>query len=142
MSTNKTPEEIRHAELLAAIKSSVSAINTPLSTLALLALVDEFYSKEDRQKLYAEYADLVAKDSAAHKLLLESEATVDPGMGFDARVQKHGEEAAREHIKPKMDALEAKKAISEQVSDFERKHPMIKRLHRIQHEIGKASWEQ
>ena len=68
-------------------------------------------------------------------------ATVEPGIGWDARVKKYGEAAATEHMRPHMEALEAKNAVDQNLTDFQVKHPQIKRLFWLKNEIGKGAYE-
>ncbi|KPX62414.1 MULTISPECIES: hypothetical protein [Pseudomonas syringae group] len=138
MNDKKTLEELRHAELL----ESIESIKAPLSVMALLGLLDELYSKEERRALYSEYETLRKASHAGYESLMATHATVDPGIGWDAREQKYGKEAATEHMRPHMEALEAKKKTDQKVTDFEAKHPQIKRLVRLKGEIGKGQYEQ
>lgn len=137
MSDKKTPEELRHAELL----KSIESIKAPLSMMALLGLLDELYSKEERRALYSEYEELRKASHAGYEALMAACATVEPGIGWEAREQKYGKEAATEHLRPYMDTLEAKKQGDQKVTDFEAKHPQIKRLVRLKSEIGKGQYE-
>ena len=68
-------------------------------------------------------------------------ATVEPGIGWEAREKKYGKEAATEHLRPYMETLEAKKQTDQKVTDFEAKHPQIKRLVWLKSEIGKGQYE-
>lgn len=68
-------------------------------------------------------------------------ATVEPGIGWDARVKKYGDAAANEHMRPHMEALEAKNAVDQNLADFQVKHPQIKRLFWLKDEIGKRAYE-
>lgn len=133
----KTPEELRHAELL----QSIESIKAPLSVMALLGLLDELYSKEERRILHSEYEVLREASHAAYLTLKAAAPEVDSGMGWDARVQKYGEEVATEHMRPHMEALEAKQKKDQKTADFEVNHPQIKRLYWLKNEIGKGQYE-
>ena len=137
MNDKTTPEERRHTELLKAIDS----VKAPLSVMALIGLLDELYSKEERKVLYSEDEALCKASHAGYEALMAAGATVEPGIGWDARVKKYGEAAATEHMRPHMEALEAKKAVDQKLTDFQVKHPQIKRLFWLKKEIGKGAYE-
>lgn len=60
-----TPEELRHTELLKAIDS----VKAPLSVMALIGLLDDLYSKEERRMLYSEYESLRKASHAGYEAL-------------------------------------------------------------------------
>ena len=137
MNDRKTPDELRHAELLRSIES----VKAPLSVMALIGLLDELYSKEERRALYSEY-DALRKDSyAGYEALIAAVPLVDPDIGWEARVQKYGKDAATEQMRPHMEAFEAKQIKDRKVTDFESKHLQIKRLVWLKSEIGKGQYE-
>ena len=138
MSQSKTPEQIRHTELLAAIER----VKAPLSAMAMLGLVDEFYSKDERQKLYAEYDALREEDRKAYETLQSAGATVEPGISWEKRVEKFGEDEATQRIAPLTQALERRKETLASVNAFELSHPLIVRLIRSKGEVGKSKWEE
>lgn len=138
MNGNKTPEDLRHAELL----QSIESIKAPLSLMALLGLLDELYSKEDRRALHSEYETLRKVSREGYDILIAATPEVDPGIGWDARVKKYGEEVATEHMRPHMQALEAKREKDQKLAEFESNHPQIKRFYWLKNEIGKGKYEQ
>lgn len=132
----KTPDE-RAVELHKAIE----AVQKPLTAIALLGLLEEFYSKEQRQALYAEYEALNSANKKAYEKLMSTNATVEPGIGWDAREKKYGRETATEHMRPHMEALEEKKLADAKLTEFQREHPLIIRIQRAKTSIGKSDYE-
>jgi hypothetical protein len=137
MCSQKLPEEIPHSQLLAVIDK----IKTPLSAMALLGLVNEFYSSNERQMLYAKYEALRNADHDAYETLAASIPIVEPGLGWEARVRKYGEDAATEHLASNLAALNARKETSRAVTSFENEHPLIVRLLKIKDQVGKRPHE-
>lgn len=119
-----TIEETRHSEIL----KTIGALKTPLLTVALLGLVDEFYTKEERQKLYAEYLALSSADNDAYQKLHNTITTVDPDLVWEQRVKKYGEETAREQMAPRTQAFEEKQATAIKIGLFEKEHHLIASL--------------
>lgn len=134
---SKTPEELRHAELL----QSIESIKAPLSVMALLGLLDELYSKEERRVLHSKYVALREASHAGYLALKAAAPEIDPGIGWEARVQKYGAEVATEHMRPHMEALEAKQKKDQKLADFEANNPQIKRLYWLKNEIGRGKYE-
>ena len=132
----KTADE-RAAELHKAIE----AVEMPLTDIALLGLLDEFYSKEQRRALYADYEALSRASKKAHEKLMSTNATVEPGIGWDAREKKYGKETATEHMRPHMEALEEKKFADSKLTEFQREHPLIIRIQRAKSHIGKSNYD-
>lgn len=127
-----TIEETRHSEIL----KTIGALKTPLLTVALLGLVDEFYTKEERQKLYAEYLALCSADDEAYQNMSNTKAKVDPDLAWEPRVKKYGEETATEQVAPQRQAFEEKQASAIQVRVFEKEHNMIVSLMKLKKVIG------
>ena len=109
-------------KLLAAIET----IRTPLTALTRLHLANEFYTKEERAKLYAAYQKLLDADAAAFSRL--SETTPRDKLSWDARVEKHGEAAAKAQLAPKTAALAEREATGQRLTEFRREHQLLIRL--------------
>ncbi|QGG78929.1 hypothetical protein [Pseudomonas syringae] len=132
----KTPDE-----LAAELRKSIESVEKPLTAIALLGLIDEFYSKEDRSALYREYEVLSKASKNAYEKLMSTKATVEPGIGWDERERKYGKEVATEHMRPHMEALEEKKAVDLKLAEFQREHPLLIRIQRAKTYIGKSDYE-
>lgn len=135
---HKNPIEKRADERATKLIATLEAIRAPLSAVAALALADEFYTKEERQSLYAQYASLQEADEAARQKLFSTEATQDPGLSWEDRERKYGRDVAKQHIAPNEDAMAIKMSISLRLTDFMKQHPLIVRLDRLKREIGKG----
>lgn len=110
-------EDKQHKALMEALEK----MQAPLAALALFKLADEFYTKEERAQLYAEFQKLRDADMAAYEVLMQRTATEDR----DAH----------------MAAFEAKRAASEAVTAFERQHRLLMRLMEARDRFGKGRYE-
>nr|WP_241025995.1 hypothetical protein [Burkholderia sp. Tr-20390] len=111
---------------------TLQLIATSLEEIALQRAIDMHYSVQDRTSLLTEYRALLDADSAAYdELQRVRNEDPDGPIGWEARVEKYGEEEARERHAPFMSAFNAKRAASEQEIEFKRKHPLIAKLHRF-----------
>lgn len=138
---HKNPEEKRAEERHKQVMGALEAIKAPLSAVALLALADEFYTKEERKSLYASYESLQETDESARQALFSTAATEEDGMGWDERERKYGRDVAKQQIAPKEDAMAIKKATGQRLTDFMEKHPLIVRLDRVKREVGKGPYD-
>ncbi|CAH0445359.1 hypothetical protein LMG10661_01610 [Ralstonia syzygii subsp. syzygii] len=77
-------EDKQHKALMTALEK----IQAPLEALALLKLADEFYTKEERAKVFAEYDKLRDADKAAYDNLDQTRATDD--LTWEQRGMKTG----------------------------------------------------
>jgi len=109
-----------------ALLALIEMIQTPLTAFARLQLADEFYTKEERAKLYAAYQTLLDADAAALNRLRETTPRDD--LSWDAQVEKYGETAAKDRLAPQMAALDARGATSQGVTEFQGKHRLLMRL--------------
>ncbi|RMP02114.1 MULTISPECIES: hypothetical protein [Pseudomonas syringae group] len=134
--TEKTKDE-RAGEL----RKTIESIEIPLTAIALLGLLDEFYSKDERKALYNDHGVLCRLSKKAHEKLMSTTATVDPNLSWDARERKYGKEAATEHMRPHMEALEEMKTADLKLTEFERDHPLINRILRMKLAVGKLDYE-
>ncbi|KWE97886.1 hypothetical protein WL81_02315 [Burkholderia ubonensis] len=111
---------------------TLQRIATSLEEIALQRAVDMLYSVQDRTSLLTEYRALLAADSAAYNELQRvRDEDPDGSIGWEARIEKYGEEEARKRHAPFLSAFDAKRATSERELEFKRKHPLIAKLHRF-----------
>jgi hypothetical protein len=73
-------EDKQHKALMDALEK----IQAPLSALALFKLADEFYTKEERAQLYAEYQKLRDAHTDAHDVLTQVTAGDDRAVHMAA----------------------------------------------------------
>jgi len=114
------------AELLKPLAPTLEGMSKPLDVLAIIALAREFYSDEERKRLYERYSKLQAADHAACEVL--SNAGPHDELGWEERVRQHGEALANEQMAPRFDALEKRKATMAALGDFRKEHGLIVRL--------------
>ena len=110
-------EDKQHEALMTAFEK----IQAPLEAIVLLKLADEFYTKEERVQLYAEYKKLIDADRAAHEVLMQTNA--------------------RENRDAHMAASEAKSAAGGAAMEFEKKHGLVIRLIEARDKFGKSRYE-
>ncbi|UEP20721.1 hypothetical protein LL999_12350 [Burkholderia ambifaria] len=110
-------EDKQHKELMTALEK----VQAPLEAIVLLKLADEFYTKEERTRLYAEYKKLVDADKAAYEVLSQTTSNGDR----DA----------------KMAAFEAKKATSDAEMAFRKEHRLVIRLMEARDKFSKSRYE-
>ncbi|KQR78475.1 hypothetical protein ASG35_08530 [Burkholderia sp. Leaf177] len=120
------------------ILEAIERLCVPLSAIALLKMIDEFYTKEERVALYAEYEALRDADAEAYEHLLEADPPDAPSR--KDLVERFGEHEANERLAPRRLALEAKQAAGRGIREFEREHRLIVRLAEAKAEIGKARY--
>ncbi|MCX5470186.1 hypothetical protein OSH04_00510 [Alcaligenes sp. A-TC2] len=120
MSFNKEADQVQ--ELVKAL----AEIQKPLRIFAILKLTDEFYTKEEREKLLAKYESLIEADQAACEVL--QAAKPQDGLGYEERVAKYGEQKAKDLFEPVADALNSRKETMRRVGEFESEHPLITQL--------------
>ncbi|WP_116137986.1 hypothetical protein [Trinickia diaoshuihuensis] len=110
-------EDKQHKALMTALEK----IQAPLEALAVLKLADEFYTKEERAKLYADYTKLRAADMAAYEVL--------------HRANEGKDQAAHTA------AFEAKKAASQALMAFEKEHQLVLRLLDARATLSKSRYD-
>ncbi|AFJ90361.1 hypothetical protein MYA_6027 (plasmid) [Burkholderia sp. KJ006] len=111
---------------------TLQRVATSLEEIALQRAIDMFYPVQDRTSLLTEYRALLDADIAAYdELQRVRDEDPDGSIGWEARVEKYGEEEARRRHAPFMSAFNAKRAASERELEFKRKHPLIAQLHRF-----------
>jgi beta-phosphoglucomutase-like phosphatase (HAD superfamily) len=115
-------EDKQHKALMMALEK----MQVPLEALALLKLVDEFYTKEERAKVYAEYGKLRDADDAAYANLEQIRAA--DNLSREQRIEKYGEAKANEQLAPFQAAMEAKQETSRAVMAFQKEHRLVRRL--------------
>lgn len=132
----ESPKHDAQQQLLKAIE----AATVPLTAMALLGLADEFYTKEERQTLYAELHALQLAEAVAFDAELP-EPIVEPALSFEDRVKKYGPEEADRHIEPRTLGLQARLSASRELRAFEHAHPLIKRLLTARYKTGRHANE-
>jgi hypothetical protein len=119
---SKRVDTNNEGQLLAHLKTIASS----LEKLALLRELDAFYSSDERKHLVTEYRALRRADAIAFAgIEAAREELGDAGLGWEARVEKYGEEEAKRRNAPMMASLDVRRAAMKQVSEFERRHPAI-----------------
>lgn len=120
-------------EVLASIEKVIAEplnrVNVPLTTLALLQLANEFYTKEERTNLYAVYQQLCKEDDRCYEELRAAQASIaDVEGGFEARVDKFGKDEATKQIAPAVTAMELRRESSAKREAFKSQHPILYKL--------------
>lgn len=121
------------------ILDAIGNLHTPLAAIALLMMADEFYTKDKRVALYAEYQILLDADAAAYQHLQE----VGPkdNLSWAQRIEQFGEAVANEQYAPKTAAMEARKETLRRIDEFVQEHRLIVRLAEAKAAIGKGKYE-
>lgn len=120
---SKPLQENNESKLLLA---ELQNIASSLERLALFRELDAFYSTDDRKRLIKEYRALREADAIAFGGIEAARKEVgDAGLGWEARVEKYGEEEANRQTAPMMAAVDSRRSAMERVSEFERRHPTI-----------------
>jgi len=122
------------------LAAAAASLQAPLDVLALFKLADEFYSKEERTKLYAEYRQLQEADAAAYAHMQEQFGALS-GMTYEERVAKHGETVAAAQLDPSRKAREARIETMNAVTAFEKEHRLLIRLLTARASYGKGRYE-
>lgn len=120
--------------------AAAACLQAPLDVLALFKLADEFYSKEERTKLYATYRQLLEADEAAFAHMQEQQAPLS-GMSYEDRVAKHGAVVAAEQLEPATKARDARVKTMNAVSAFEKEHRLLVRLLSAKATYSKGRYE-
>ncbi|AMV09378.1 hypothetical protein [Xanthomonas citri] len=128
-------EDNRHKALMTALEK----VQAALETLALLKLADEFYTKEERAKVYAEYDRLRDVDKAAYENLDKARKADD--LTWEQRVEKYGETKARELAAPYHAAMDARRESSRAVTAFEKEHRIVLRLLDMRTTLSKGRYD-
>lgn len=113
-------------EILRPLSRTLEAVGRPLNVLALMVLAKEFYPAEERARLYKHFAELQEVDQAAFEVL--SNAALADNMGWEERVKKYGEVAAKEQVAPHLNALDKRKDTLAALSKFRSEHGLIVKL--------------
>jgi len=123
--SDKTTEQITM------LNSQLKSLDAPLQTLAVTALLKTMYEAQEVRELLRERAALTHADKSAYDALVAAEPDVDPGISYEARVEKYGEEAARGHLRPRHLALERRKETMAAMDAFNKVHPLIDEISRL-----------
>jgi hypothetical protein len=108
----------------------IESVASSLEKIALLRAVEAFYSSEERAALLKKFRALLEADKVAYAAMRKiQDADPDDRLGWEASVERFGEEETRKRKAPFLAAFEAKQASSKQASAFEDEHPLIKQLY-------------
>lgn len=118
------------------ILDAIEKLNVHLNILALVEIAKEFYTKDERALLYAQFQALRDADHAAFKHL--EETRFQDNLSFEERIKKFGEVVANEQFAPYKKAADAKIAASQELSEFSKKHKLIMRLIEAKTSLGKG----
>jgi len=128
----------QHSELLGVLQG----IQSSLRATAIVQLVSEFYTPDERRALMAEYDALRDKDSAAFAAMQKTrEGVVDPDLSWDQRVEKYGERTAKQHWADHAGCMAIRAETMKDVGVFEQKHRLLMRLMDSVAELGKGKYE-
>ncbi|MCC8533237.1 hypothetical protein LN457_10565 [Xanthomonas phaseoli] len=128
-------EDNRHKALMTALEK----VQAALETLALLKLADEFYTKEERAKVYTEYGRLRDAHQAAYANLDKARAADD--LTWEQRVEKYGEAKAKEQYAPYQAAIDARREAGRAVMAFEKEHRIVLRLLDMRTTLSKGRYD-
>lgn len=104
----------------------LETIASSLAKLALFRELDAFYSPDERKQLVAEYRALMEADAVAFSGVKAAHEKIgEAGSGREARDQKCGEEEAARRQNALMAAFDVRRATSNKVSEFRRRHAII-----------------
>jgi hypothetical protein len=107
----------------------LEVISSSLEKIALFRALDALYPSPARARLVAEYDALMRADTEAFAdLEAASRAAKEGGLGWDALVEKFGEEEARRKAAPATAAREKRGRTMADVDQFRKRHPLIKEL--------------
>jgi hypothetical protein len=118
------------------ILEAIEGLRAPLAAIALLRMADEFYSKEERLALYAEYYAL--RDAHSATIQRVQETAPSETLSPEKRGEKFSEDVAKKQY---ADAIEANRAASQRLSAFQREHRLIVRLVEAKAALGKGKYE-
>jgi uncharacterized protein with HEPN domain len=121
------------------ILDAIEKLHVYLNDLALVEIAKEFYTKEERELLYAQLQALRDADRAAFKHL--EEVRLQDNLSFEERVKKFGEVVANEQFAPHKKAVETKTATSQNLSEFSQKHKLIMRLTEAKTTLEKGKYD-
>lgn len=116
----------KEADQVQELVKALAEIQKPLRIFAILKLVDEFYTKGERENLLAKYKSLREADQAAYERI--QAAQPQDGIGHEERLTKYGEQKAKELFAPVAVAMNARKETTQQIRGFETEHPLITQL--------------
>lgn len=106
--------------------TQLQTIASSLEKLTLFRELDAFYPGDERKRLIAEYRALREADAIAFAgIEAARKEMVDAGLGWEARVEKYGEDEATEQSAPLMASLDARRSAMANVDEFGRRHPTI-----------------
>ena len=99
-----------------------------LETIALLKMVDEFYSKQERDTLYKAYSELQKADYSIFEKITNLRAIRVP----------ESENSWIKHINQEqwISALDERKISNEKIREFEKNHPLLIRILRTKSKLS------
>ncbi|HFQ2053252.1 TPA: hypothetical protein ACHP02_005745 [Pseudomonas aeruginosa] len=125
---------------LSALQGALERIDAPLRALAIAKLADMFYTPEERQKVFAKWDQLndVDADLAA---TIQAGPQVDPGLSWEDRVQKYGEETAKKHFERVHSAMATRKSHGQLMAQFRSEHGLLLQLRALASELGRGKYD-
>ncbi|MFY2087904.1 hypothetical protein ACOTDN_15690 [Achromobacter xylosoxidans] len=122
------------------LTNAMKDLQAPLDVLAMFKLADEFYPKDKRSELYAEYQRLQEADDAAF-VHMQEQLGSPSGMTFEERVARHGQEVAAAHVESCRIAREARIKTMNAVDAFRKEHGLLMRLLGAKAAYGKTKYD-
>lgn len=114
-----------------ALVSSFDRLSGQANIISMLGLANEFYTKDERTKLYVEFDGLVKADEearTAYNLALPSD-----GLSWEQRVASLGEQKARSQLEPSETLYKVLQERMRELQDFKSRHAILVELLRLKH---------
>ena len=118
------------------ILNAIDNLQGRIEAIALLQMVDEFYTKEERTELYSQYRALTEASTLAQQKIQESRPK--DSLTWTERVEQFGEEVANQHFEPYNRAVETSSTASKKVTEFNQAHPLIAQLLNIKKTLSNS----
>lgn len=118
--------------------SAMQQLQAPLDVLALFTLADEFYTKDERMNVYAEYERLLAAEKEAFELLKQARKPFeDDAPSWEQRVAEYGEATAKEQFASFRAAGDNQQSATRAAMAFRKEHALLLRLFDARDAFGK-----
>lgn len=121
---------------LAEIAQALKAIQTPLNALAVAALTQQMYSREELGTLIGELVKL--KD--VYEREKAENARIDPDENRDQLVSRLGAEEGEREFARRKKAFATQRAAWDAYSNFRDTHPLIEAMTSCAKAVGRRSW--
>lgn len=116
---------------LASIAESLGFLETTFSIQTDLMIIEKWYSEEDRKKIL-ELIDTAwgaERDAVETVELVQKRERVADQRTFEQYAQDHGEDSAKKAFTPIMKAFGLHQTATKEISDLNKAHPVIYRVH-------------